>query len=143
MAADSLSQGLFLIRCAELEELLDDVVAKHVGHQAVGGSQDFTEYHRFLGGCRSLQFLLDKPKRGGNKSVESQNCIMAINYKIMIRFTLPMLRLHSFQSIIIADRPINQGLSQDLETGCPKLAIVKILGVQIFKGDHNILRFQQ
>ena len=31
-----------------------------------------------------------------------------------------------------------QGLSQDLETGCPKLAIVKFLGFQIFKGDHNI-----
>ena len=31
-----------------------------------------------------------------------------------------------------------QGLSQDLETGCPKLAIVKFLGVQTFKGDHNI-----
>ena len=31
-----------------------------------------------------------------------------------------------------------QGLSQDLETGCPKLAIVKILGIQIVKGDHNI-----
>ena len=36
----------------------------------------------------------------------------------------------------------HQGLSQDLETGCPKLAIVKFLGVQIFKGDHNILRNQ-
>ena len=35
-----------------------------------------------------------------------------------------------------------QGLSQDLGTGCPKMAIVKILGVQIFKGDHNILIFQ-
>ena len=35
-----------------------------------------------------------------------------------------------------------QGLSQDLETGCPKLAIVKFMGVHIFKGDHNILRFQ-
>ena len=35
-----------------------------------------------------------------------------------------------------------QCLSQDLETGCPKLAIVKSLGVQIFKGDHDILRFQ-
>ena len=35
-----------------------------------------------------------------------------------------------------------QGLSQELETGCLKLAIVKILGVQIFKRDHNILRFQ-
>ena len=29
------------------------------------------------------------------------------------------------------------GLSQDLETGCPKLAIVKFLGLQIFEGDHN------
>ena len=35
-----------------------------------------------------------------------------------------------------------QGLSQELETGCLKLAIVKFLGVQIFKGDHNIIRFQ-
>ena len=38
--------------------------------------------------------------------------------------------------------PTNHGLSQDLETGCPKLAIVKLLGIQIFKGDHNILKFQ-
>ena len=36
-----------------------------------------------------------------------------------------------------------QCLSQDLETGCLKLAFVKFLGVQIFKGDHNILMFQQ
>ena len=35
-----------------------------------------------------------------------------------------------------------QCLSQDLETGCLKLAVVKLLGVQIFKGDHNILIFQ-
>ena len=35
----------------------------------------------------------------------------------------------------------SQGLSQDLETGCLKLAIVNFLGIQIFKGDHNILRF--
>ena len=35
-----------------------------------------------------------------------------------------------------------QGLSQDLETGCLKLAIVKFLGIQIFRGYHNILRFQ-
>ena len=32
-----------------------------------------------------------------------------------------------------------QGLSQALETGCLKLAIVKFWGVQIFKGDHNKL----
>ena len=36
----------------------------------------------------------------------------------------------------------SQCLSQDLETGCLKLAVVKSLGVQIFKGDHNILIFQ-
>ena len=35
-----------------------------------------------------------------------------------------------------------QCLSQDLETGCLKLAVVKFLGVHIFKGDHNILIFQ-
>ena len=29
---------------------------------------------------------------------------------------------------------VMQGLSQDLETGCPELAIVKFLGIQIFKG---------
>ena len=32
------------------------------------------------------------------------------------------------------DVSVNQGLSQDLETGCPKWAIVKILGVQNFQG---------
>ena len=34
------------------------------------------------------------------------------------------------------------GPSQDLESGCLKLAIVKSLGIQISKGDHNILRIQ-
>ena len=38
---------------------------------------------------------------------------------------------------------VSQGLSQNLETGGLKLAIVKSLGVQSFKGDHNILKFQQ
>ena len=37
---------------------------------------------------------------------------------------------------------IVQCLSQDFETGCLKLAVVKYLGVQIFKGDHKILIFQ-
>ena len=32
------------------------------------------------------------------------------------------------------------GLSQDLETGCPKLIIVKFWGVLFFKGGHNVLR---
>ena len=35
-----------------------------------------------------------------------------------------------------------QCLSQDLETGCLKLAVVKFLGVHIFRRDHNILIFQ-
>ena len=35
-----------------------------------------------------------------------------------------------------------QCLSQDLVTGCLKLAVVTFLGVQIFRGDHNILIFQ-
>ena len=35
-----------------------------------------------------------------------------------------------------------QCLCQDLKTGCLKLAVVKFLGVQIFKGDHNTLIFQ-
>ena len=37
---------------------------------------------------------------------------------------------------------VHQCLSQDLETGCLKLAVVKFLGVQIFKGGYNILIFQ-
>ena len=37
---------------------------------------------------------------------------------------------------------IDQGLSQDLETGWPKLASVKYWGILFIKGDHNILRLQ-
>ena len=32
----------------------------------------------------------------------------------------------------------SKGFSQDLETGRPDLAIVKVLGTLIFKGDHKI-----
>ena len=35
-----------------------------------------------------------------------------------------------------------RGLSQNLETGYPKLAIVKYLGVLLFNGDYNLLRLQ-
>ena len=38
--------------------------------------------------------------------------------------------------------PREQCLSQDLETGCLKLAVVKFWGIQVFQGDHNILIFQ-
>ena len=37
---------------------------------------------------------------------------------------------------------VDQSLSQDLETGCPKLAILKFWGVLFFKGFHNILRLK-
>ena len=33
-------------------------------------------------------------------------------------------------------------LTKDLESGCPKLKIVKFLGVLFFKEDHKILRLQ-
>ena len=36
-----------------------------------------------------------------------------------------------------------QGLSQDLEAICPKLAIVKFCSVLFFKGEQNILRLQK
>ena len=44
--------------------------------------------------------------------------------------------------LILVSNICSQCLSQDLETWCPKLAIVKFLGVQVFKGSHNILRLQ-
>ena len=37
---------------------------------------------------------------------------------------------------------INQGLSQDLETGCSKLAIVNFWGILCFKAGYNIHRLQ-
>ena len=49
---------------------------------------------------------------------------------------------HNSYIVFIAEKYPKQCLSQDLETGCLKLVIVKILGVQIFKEGHNILRFQ-
>ena len=43
---------------------------------------------------------------------------------------------HSGQGTIVS-QCLEQGLSQCLETGCPKLPILKFLGIQNFKGDHN------
>ncbi len=45
-----------------LEELLDDVVAEHVGHQRVGAGQDLLEDQLLLGRRRPLQLLLDEPR---------------------------------------------------------------------------------
>ena len=47
-----------------------------------------------------------------------------------------------FPAGFIFEEGFRQCLSQYLETGCLKLAVVKCLGVQIFKGDHNILIFE-
>ena len=37
---------------------------------------------------------------------------------------------------------MHQGLSQDLENGCQKLAIVNIVGILSLKGNNNILTFK-
>ena len=48
---------------------------------------------------------------------------------------------HPIASLVNLRHSSYQGLSQNLETGCLKLAIAKFLGIQIFKGEHNILIF--
>ena len=58
---------------------------------------------------------------------------------ISIVLLIGMIAINSL--VVLHYVAINQGLSQDLETGCLKLAIVKILGVEILKWDHIILRF--
>ena len=40
------------------------------------------------------------------------------------------------------ERACEQDLSQDLETGCPKLAVVKYLGIIFFKCDSTELALQ-
>ena len=45
-------------------------------------------------------------------------------------------------TLLAKDLSRSTSLSQDLETGCLRLEVVKILGVQISKGDHNILILQ-
>ena len=49
----------------------------------------------------------------------------------------PIQNIKDPPSPLTTSKCCSQGLSQDLETGCPKLAVVKFLGVQIFKGDRN------
>ena len=50
----------FLVSATKLKELLDDIVAKHVGHQAVGSRQDFLEDQLLLSWSCTLQLLLDE-----------------------------------------------------------------------------------
>ena len=53
------------------------------------------------------------------------------------------VKLKCYQAAEVASSPGSKDHdpSQDFETGCPKLAIVKLFGVLFFKEDHNILRF--
>ena len=50
--------------------------------------------------------------------------------------------IQDFPCLLYLSDYVLKCLSQDLETGCLKLTVVKFLGVHIFKGDHNILIFQ-
>ena len=59
---NAIGEVLFLFAIAKLEELLNDVIAKHVRHQIVGGGQDFVEDHLFLGGRGTFQLLLDETR---------------------------------------------------------------------------------
>ena len=44
-----------------LKELLDDIVAKDVSHQAMGRGQNLIEDHLLLGRRGPFQLLLDEP----------------------------------------------------------------------------------
>ena len=50
----------FLVSSTKLEELLDDVVAKHIGHEAVSRRQNLLEDQLFLVWSRTLQLLLNE-----------------------------------------------------------------------------------
>ena len=54
------------------------------------------------------------------------------------------VNIYKMAFVSVISNCLKQCLSQDLKTGCLKLAIVKILanGCPIFKGDHNIFIFQ-
>ena len=54
----------------------------------------------------------------------------------------PNLSVNTSAILDITTNTLGQCLSQDLETGCLKWAVKKLGGVQIFKGDLNILIFQ-
>ena len=71
--------------------------------------------------------------------------------KNLIRFIHNYSKTRTYQKYVLLkmmpvitslSKVAHQCLSKDLETGCLKLAVVKILSVQIFKGDHDILIFQ-
>lgn len=60
MALHLIGNNLFLGLVAMLEELLDNVVAKHVCHQLQAVGLDFAEHLLFLVAIRCLQLLLNE-----------------------------------------------------------------------------------
>ena len=48
-----------------------------------------------------------------------------------------ILQVRVFAVSTLVGFPGHQGLSQELETGCPKLTIAKVFGIPFFKGDQN------
>ena len=72
----------------------------------------------------NLQFslILEEGLLGNYSAIASQNPKLKFFHR---NFYLSKKKVFS----------LNQGISQDVETGCLKLAIVKILGVQYLKGD--------
>ena len=60
-------------------------------------------------------------------------------FPLLLVFPLYFIFNSLFPISLLNTFSCKQGRSQDLETRCPKLAIVKFLGVQISKGYHNIL----
>ena len=100
---------------------------------SVLGAQMTCWTHRWLSPWPSIcHFWYSHSRSEGNGNFQALN-------KWLI---LPTRRVASLMwQLSKTTRVITQGLRQDFKIGCPKLAIVKFLGVQIFKGDHNILRF--
>ena len=62
MASDALSQRYLLLLRAKLKELLDDIIAKDVCHEAPGRGQDLCEHSLLLYLCCTLQLLLDEAR---------------------------------------------------------------------------------
>ena len=85
----------------------------------------------------------DHPNRwrhkGCSRNATSQQFITKFSHGAQM---IPLFRVVKLQGYLVTHfitiHGEGQGLSQDLETGCLKLAIVEFLGIQIFKGNHNI-----
>ena len=70
----------------------------------------------------------------------SKPCLVDVHCKALPEYS--KLATSSIRVKACSSNSSEQCLSQDIETGCLKLAVVKFLGVQIYKGEHKILIFQ-